>query len=422
MIASLSVHRILTSLLLLMGWFSVCDAQTATLKKVENVTDIIEGKYYVLAATVDGNMYAMQALERGKKSDCQFYVENITVNPSLLDDDNLFSFSAGDKDSGYKQRKFYSKARGQVHNDGDSKITIDYRNVKVEDFFIDRRDGQDGLQLHMGKSTNRPVAMGEACEYCKGYNDTGSGKYPMFIYEYVELPSTPSQVQVGTVEIKTSEGYATYFNSKSFILPDGLKAAIVSEADRGKYELTLDWMYSAGDVVPGATGLLLYGAQGEYALFAPPSDEGNAPSAAPFSLSSDTPKNNLLLGSDEDAQTVGAEAGVDYMFYKLSYLTDVDTQEKVLGFYWGATSGIHFMNKANHAYLALRRSVGSEIKGFHLPSFSDVAGMKSVPVSSQPASDNGSIFTLDGRFVGGKGWKELPAGVYVRNGRKMVKR
>ena len=274
----------------------------------------------------------------------------------------------------------------------------------------------------MGKSTNRPVAMVETCEYCKGYNDTGKDKYPMFIYEYVEQSSTPSQVQVGTVEIRTSEGYATYFNSKSFILPEGLRAAIVSEADRGKYELTLDWMYSAGDVVPGATGLLLYGAQGEYALFAPLSDEGNAPSVTPSTLSSDTPKNNLLLGSDEDAQTVGAEAGVDYMFYKLSYLTDVDTQEKVLGFYWGAASGTHFMNKANHAYLALRRSVGTEIKGFHLPSFSDVTGMKSVSVSSQAASDDGPIYTLDGRLVAGKHWNELPAGVYVKNGHKVVKR
>lgn len=417
MIASCSVHRVLTSLLLFMGLASVCNAQTSTLKKVENVMDIIEGKYYVLAATVDGKMYAMQALERGKRADGQFYVENITANPSLLDDDNLFSFSAGEEDSGYKLREFYSKTRGQVYNDGDSKITIDYRNVKEIDFFIDRRDGQDGLQLHMGTRTNRPVAMGETCEYCKGYNDTGYGKYPMFIYEYVEQPSTPSQVQVGTVEIRTSEGYATYFNSKSFILPEGLRAAIVSEADRGKYELTLDWMYSAGDVVPGATGLLLYGAQGKYALFAPPSDD----SVNQSTLSSDTPKNNLLLGSDEDAQTVGTEAGVDYMFYKLSYLTDVDTQEKVLGFYWGATSGIHFMNKANHAYLALRRSVGSEVKGFHLPSFSDVAGMKSVSVSSQTMSDNGPIYTLDGRLVTGKRWNEFPAGVYVENGRKVVK-
>lgn len=405
-----------------MGLASVCNAQTSTLKKVENVTDIIEGKYYVLAATVEGQMYAMQALERGKRADGQFYVENITANSSLLDDDNLFFFSAGAKESDYKLRTFHSKKRGQVYNDGDSKITIDCRNVKEEDFFIDRRNGQDGLQLHMGTRTNRPVAMWNTCEYCKGYNDTEKDKYPMFIYEYVALPSSPSQVQVGTVEIKTSEGYATYFNSKSFILPEGLRAAIVSEADRGKYELTLDWMYSAGDVVPETTGLLLYGAQGEYALFAPPSDEGNAPSVAQSTLSSDTPKNNLLLGSDEDAQTVGAEAGVDYMFYKLSYLTDVDTQEKVLGFYWGATSGIHFMNKANHAYLALRRSVGSEVKGFHLPSFSDVAGMKSVSVSFQTTSDNGPIYTLDGRLVRGKRWNGLPAGVYVRNGRKVVKR
>lgn len=124
MIALIPVRRVLTCFLLLMGWLSVCNAQLANLKKVEDVADNIEGKYYGLAATVGGKMYAMQALERGKRADGQFYVENITANPSLLDDDNLFSFTAGTKDSGYKQRKLYSKTRGQVRNDGDSKITI----------------------------------------------------------------------------------------------------------------------------------------------------------------------------------------------------------------------------------------------------------------------------------------------------------
>lgn len=110
------------------------------------------------------------------------------------------------------------------------------------------------------------------------------------------------------------------------------------------------------------------------------------------------------------------------MFYKLSYLTDVDTQEKVLGFYWGTAAGSPFVNKANHAYLALKRSVGSEVKGFQLPSFSDVAGMKTVCASSQEASVNSRIYTLDGRLVKGKGWNEIPAGVYVNNGRKVLKR
>ena len=419
MINSVSVHRLLVCLLVLAGMASVCMAQSAHLRKVEKVTDIAEGKYYVLAATVDGQMYAMQALERGSKSDGQFVVENVTGHPGLLGDDNLFYFSAGTKSSGYRQRKFYSKTRGQVCSDGNSKIAIGYAKATVKDFYIDERAGQDGLQLHLGKNTNRPLAMWNTCEYCKGYGDTGNDKYPMFIYECVESPSVAAQV--GSVEIKTVEGYATYFNAKPYVLPDGLQAAIVTDVDMAKEELVLDWKYSAGDVVPGATGLLLHGTQGAYALYAPPTEEdGQTAESRPVS-SSDSNKPNLLLGSDEDAETVGWDDGVDYAFFKLSYLTDMDTQERTLGFFWGASSGASFTCKANHAYLALNCSGGYVPKGFRLPSNPGVSGMKNISDSSIPSAHE-SIYTLGGVLLKETDWCDLPAGVYIRNGRKVVRK
>lgn len=420
MIASVFVHRLLACLYIFIGVASVGMAQSASLKKVEKVTDITEGKYYVVAATVNGQMYAMQSLERGSKSDGQFMVENVTSSPSLLDEDNLFYFSAGTKSSGYRQRKFYSKTRGQVCNDGSSKIAIGYAKANVKDFYIDERAGQDGLQLHLGKNANRPVAMWNTCEYCKGYGDTGSDKYPMFIYECVNLPS--ASAQVGTVEVKTPEGYATYFNANPYVMPEGLKAAIVNDVDMARSELVLEWKYSAGDVVPDSTGLLLHGAQGTYTLYAPPSgDDGQAVESQTLS-SSDSNARNLLLGSDEDAETAGLEDGADYAFYKLSYLTDVDTQERTLGFFWGASGGTCFTNKANHAYLALKCIGGSVAKGFRIPSGPDVSGMENVPASSSVSSVHDVIYTLDGQFLKGKDWKALPAGVYIRNGRKVVKK
>lgn len=420
MVNSVSVHRLLACLGAIISLVSVGVAQPARLKKVEKVTDITEGKYYVVAATVDGQMYAMQALERGSKSDGQFLVENVTSRPSLLDEDNLFYFSAGTKSSGYRQRKFYSKTRGQVSNDGNGKIAIGYAKATVKDFYIDERTGQDGLQLHLGKNANRPVAMWNTCEYCKGYGDTGSDKCPMFIYECVELPSVATPI--GTVEIKTSEGYATYFNTQSYVLPEGVKAATVNDVDWQKGELVLDWIYSAGDVVPGSTGLLLYGAQGAYTLYAPRLEEDEPTMKSPSVAFSDSNGSNLLLGSDEDSETAGLEDGAHYAFYKLSYLTDVDTQERTLGFFWGASAGASFTNKANHAYLALKCSSGSVAKGFRLPSSPYVSGMKGVVLTSLDASDSDTIYTLSGTLLKGKEWSTLPAGVYVINRRKVVKR
>lgn len=421
--------RVSVCVFLLLTYFSLgCSAQIkGELKLVTELSELSNEKSYAVIAVIDGQMYAMQAKNDPTSSTKRLCVENITANPSLFDDDNIFKLKGLEsKKDYYKCSSFASKSGKTIyHEENGTALSVERggkNTIKVFNFSL--KEGYE--EVIMGTSAlsaSYPINVAYSTTYkkyyCKGYADT-NGDNTMQLYEYIESPT--SDTQVGSIEIKTSEGYATYYNRKSFVLPSGLTAAIVKEADKQNGELSLDWKYKAGNVVPGATALLIHGERGTYQLNAPAAEAENQKSQV-SALNVDT--ENLLQGSDEDSETKGTEEGVPYYFYKLSYLTDAESGDKVLGFYWGATSGASFTNKANHAYLALKQSASYQVKGFQLPSFSDVTGI-SVPLTPNiglpTANCRQGIFSLDGVRLPVMDVQSLPAGIYIVNGQKCLKK
>lgn len=419
--------RVSVCVFLLLTYFSLgCSAQIkGEFKLVTELSELSNEKSYALIATVDGKMYAMQAKQDvTSTSQKRLCIENITDNSSLFDDDNLFRINAPSHKTDYSECTLFTKGGNKIFYDKDKGYEISLKTssrFKESKFYFYLKDGYEGVIIGSSKSNAICINDSTAGEwkYCKGYYGP-CGERTMMLYEYIETPI--SETQVGSVEIKTTEGYATYYNSKSFVVPNGLTAAIVKEADKQNGELSLDWKYKAGNVVPGATALLIHGERGTYQLNAPAA-EAESQKSQVSALNVDT--ENLLQGSDEDSETKGTEEGVPYYFYKLSYLTDAESGDKVLGFYWGATSGASFTNKANHAYLALKQSASYQVKGFQLPSFSDVTGI-SVPLTPNiglpTANCRQGIFSLDGVRLPVMDVQSLPAGIYIVNGQKCLKK
>lgn len=421
--------RVSVCLFLLLTFFSLeCSAQIkGELKLVTELSELSSEKSYAVIAVLDGQMYAMQAKNDPTSSTKRLCVENITVNPSLFDDDNIFKLMGLESTKDYYKCSSFASKSGKTiyHEEKGTALSVENagkNTIKVFNFSL--KDGYEGVimgasALSAGYPINVAYSTTYKKYYCKGYGDLAGDK-TMRVYEYIESPT--SDTQVGSIEIKTSEGYATYYNSKSFVLPSGLTAAIVKEADKQNGELSLDWKYKAGNVVPGATALLIHGEKGTYQLNAPAA-EAESQKSQVSALSVDA--ENLLQGSDEDCETKGTEEGVPYYFYKLSYLTDAESGDKVLGFYWGATSGAPFTNKANHAYLALKQSVSYQVKGFQLPSFSDVTGI-SVPlapnIGQSTTNYRQGVFSLDGVRLPVTDVQSLPAGIYIVNGQKCLKK
>ena len=223
-----------------------------------------------------------------------------------------------------------------------------------------------------------------------------------YIYRYDE-----NFRELGNISIRTAEGYGTIYSDYAYVMPEGIKGYTITEAPQGTEDLTLNPQFQGGDIVPAQTALLVKGEQGTYPYYAPAAATGYQTLAADVT-------DNLLRGTSTVAETTGPDPMKAYKFYKLYYLTDTDSGQKRLGFFWGAEGGKPFKNGANKAYLALPREASPNIRGFVLPQ-DDVTGIESVKAESHSSM---GIYDLNGIKLHQSSTDGLPQGMYIVNGKK----
>lgn len=233
---------------------------------------------------------------------------------------------------------------------------------------------------HIGQHCALYVPEGSASKYKKGTPWTYWD-----IFWYVLEPAT---VTIG------KDGYATYFNWYGYQLPAGVSAYSVTQGAEGK--VTLQQAYGEGEEVAKNAGLVLKGTPNETYTF----------ELLPFATAA-APAGNLLKGL-QDAGNIKAEEG-SYYYYKLA------DGDKGLGFYWGATNGGVFDLAANKAYLALPQSV-TTARFIGLNSTS--TGIFNVKTSNAKANE---IYTISGMKVT-QSLSSLPQGIYIVNGKKVVRK
>lgn len=235
------------------------------------------------------------------------------------------------------------------------------------------------------------------------------GKEVQIAFNYMCTEDVASAWEIKNVIIKKAEpatltisvsdaGYATYFTDKAWVVADNMKAGIVTGVENKN--LTIDWKYAAGSVVPANTAVLIQADAKEYVC-----EVSNSEEAAPV--------NNLLKGSTTAATTEGENC----LFYKLSY----DNDGKNLGFYWAAENGAAFTNEANKAYLALTTAVAQNVRGF---------GLEGDGTTGIGQVENGealvNVYTIDGIIVRkqvkeSQALNDLKKGIYIVNGKKVIK-
>lgn len=203
------------------------------------------------------------------------------------------------------------------------------------------------------------------------------------------------------VDFAKSE-YLTLYSNKALVVPEGMKAAVVvAKGD----DIRNDYRYASGATIPAQTGVLLKGENGYLGYLS----EGTSTESAPA--------DNLLHGTLADEMT-HVEGAAKY--YKLSY---DNATKSVIGFYWGATDGAAFVNKAGKAFLAIPASVAAQqMQGFSLADMewtSDITGIENSAASTAPSAFN--AFDMNGRRVEAKSMNDLQPGIYVVNGKKVIK-
>lgn len=185
----------------------------------------------------------------------------------------------------------------------------------------------------------------------------------------------------------TDAKYATYYHDFGYIMPEGVKGGVVTDA-KVEGTLVVDYKYGSGSVVPAKSALLLNGAKNVYEVA--------------LKLEETSEDVNLLKGTSDESLTTSDEAGAK--FYKFA-----NDKDKGIGFYWGAENGAAFINSANKAYLAVAGEA-SAAKGFALGGVD--TGIKEVTEVGKMA---GKIYNLQGMQQ-----KGLQKGICIVNGKKFI--
>lgn len=189
----------------------------------------------------------------------------------------------------------------------------------------------------------------------------------------------------------SSVGYATYYNAYKYTMPEGIEGRVVVKNGDAVKSKTV---FSAGDVVPAETALLIYGTAGNHAI------EATGAEATSADLTG-----NLLRGTLTEAETTGATGSEKY--YKLA------NGANGLGWYYGdaeTKNGSAFTIGANKCYLVVDPNMGGSVKAFFAIEGEETA-IQNVETAAPKA-----IYDLQGRKV-----SAAQKGLYIINGKKVVK-
>lgn len=170
------------------------------------------------------------------------------------------------------------------------------------------------------------------------------------------------------------------------------------------HKLVFSAPFTDGDVIPSNEAYLVRGVPGDYEFTAAATPDKDV-----------TPSENLLASSGESGVTAEEMAEAHdhgYVFYKLT----LHPRTGKAGFLWGAADGAAFDYTAGHqAYLAVPPTAltTQAVSGYYFDG--TTTGIDEITIPQ--GVNDGSVYTLSGVRVNGK---DLPKGIYVVNGKKMV--
>ncbi len=256
---------------------------------------------------------------------------------------------------------------------------------------------------------------------------------------------------VVTIEILTTEGYATHYSPYSYTLNSNYKYGVITGVDSKTGDLNIKWDTSDDHIVPAGSAILIKGEKGTaYSNETMNTTYTTTNNSYSKDYVYDTSLPSIMYGTVNmyynetgsklkngvtDVPTDNEYSASNYSFYKLSYYTN-KYGVKELGFYKQDDDGSPFSingDTENHKYdsgvklawLAVPKEddeqSGSGVRAFY-PLDENSTGIETIE-ASYPNGDmqglgtgNDAIYNLQGMKV-----KEITKkGIYIVNGKKMV--
>lgn len=272
-----------------------------------------------------------------------------------------------------------------------------YKNNKI---LIEANAPIYSVQFILGKSNKITNCTTSDGEYTNGYwsfsNVETNSAYLVnngnaaFVEKIIVTTKLPTSV--GTISIAAPEGFGTYYNSNSYILPKGLTAFGYTTANTDGTLVKTD-EFTGGDVVPANAALVVKGNTGDYECYATDKEAMK------------TLEGNLLKG-------VAAYKEIPVESGKKRYV--LTTVNGVLGFYQTKSGNIKV--PANRAYLELTKAQAQAVSFFQLDG--ETTGIENATATTKEAPK--AIYTLSGVRLKATTTQGLPAGAYVVNGKVVI--
>lgn len=346
-----------------------------TLSEFRKTATVTTGKQYILTADIDGTSHVAKTVREGNGYD-YLYVNDLTT-ANVMASADLYSFTLTAVEGGFTIQQ--PDGRYLYMNDDDYK-TLNAGEEAGANAVWSIAQQADGTFMIQN------VATGKYIQYSTTHTSFGCYR------DAQDDGVLPSLYEKATLDV-TDAGYATLFSQHAIIVPEGMEAAVATNVVDGR--LAIDYRYPAGAVIPASTGVLLKAEAGNHGYNVATTD-------------ATAPADNLLKGSVEDATTVGDNC----LFYMLSY----DQNDENLGFYWGAENGAAFTNEGGKAYLAVPQATANGAIGFALDGSLVTAIGQATADTNAPAK----IYTIDGRLMQQTRTADLPRGLYIVNGKKVI--
>ena len=354
-------------------------AQSAPVYTFKKATSITSGRRYMIVKDDGDYYYAACSKSITTQGDVTSKLVNVVGDTITTDDDDLIFTFEGDTDNGFT----ISQSNGLYWScpSSGTVITVEESTSAKSYWYI--TFGEYDIFPHItSKSRKKYYVVFITNKHPFIFKVQSSGKRP-YLYEEI-LTEVPVSV--------SSVGYATlYYEDRALKVPDGV-TAMTYAYNKAAQSLVVSKTYEAGSVIPAGVAVVLKAQPGEYTFTV--SDEAG-----------EKPASTNLYGYNVPSTT-----SVDGMrkYYMLSLNAKNDSNS--VGFYWGDKNGTAFNSEAHKAFLALPESATA--KSF---TFADIAdGIVSV---SRCSDDSDSpVYSLTGIRMSGK----LPAGIYVRGGKKFV--
>ncbi len=348
---------------------------------VTSADELVAGARYLIVAKDGEKTYVMAAQKTNNRGQAEVAVEDdLITNPGT--DVCELALEAGTKIGTWA---FYDEANsGYLYAASSSS-----NHLKIEG----AKSANSSATIEFDASGNATIKFqGENTRNWLRYN-SGSDLFSCYAsgQQDVQLYKLYTEFSIGT------DGYASYYTDKAFVMPEGVEGGIITAANGDK--LTIEYNYPAGATVPAKTALLLKGTTGKYAYELSASEKL-------------APAGNLLHGGDAvDGDGKMYVEGSDVKYYVLSKKNDAN-----LGFYWAAADGAPVAYQAGKAFLAVDYGTAG-VNAFSMFSLDgEATGIESTEAVT---AGDGKVYTLTGVCVGNN-VKALPKGIYIVNGKKVA--